>query len=114
VTDIFVIYFSPKGIFENESIQALSKWKYEPLKDVEFVDKNRNTYRKFTSVGSREKTLLPSDYRVSDKGRFKFVIPELEIVYFERYDFTHDLYFSDENILKTIAKYAQESGVYLI
>ncbi|WP_286299795.1 energy transducer TonB [Vibrio apostichopi] len=35
VTDIVVIESIPKGIFEKVAVQALSKWKYEPLKDVE-------------------------------------------------------------------------------
>ena len=37
VTDIVVIESSPKGIFEKVAVQALSKWKYEPLEDVELI-----------------------------------------------------------------------------
>ena len=37
VTDIVVIESTPKGIFEKVAVQALSKWKYEPLKDVELI-----------------------------------------------------------------------------
>ncbi len=37
LTDIVVIESSPKGIFEKVAVQALSKWKYEPLEDVELI-----------------------------------------------------------------------------
>ncbi|EPN5030784.1 TPA: hypothetical protein ACGUPE_004472, partial [Vibrio vulnificus] len=74
----------------------------------------RITYRKFTSDNARFKTLLPSDYRVPDKDRFKFVIPQLGIIYFEGCDFTHNFHFSDESVLKLISTYAKEAEVYLI
>ncbi len=37
VTDIVVVESNLKGIFDKAAVQALSKWKYEPLKDVEFI-----------------------------------------------------------------------------
>ncbi|GAJ74258.1 hypothetical protein JCM18904_5244 [Vibrio sp. JCM 18904] len=38
VSDIVVIESSPpKGIFEKVAVQALSKWKYEPLEDVDLI-----------------------------------------------------------------------------
>ncbi|ELP9501568.1 energy transducer TonB [Vibrio alginolyticus] len=37
VTDIVVIESTPKGVFEKAAVEALSKWKYEPLKDVELI-----------------------------------------------------------------------------
>ena len=37
VADIVVIDSTPKGIFEKVAVQALSKWKYEPLEDVELI-----------------------------------------------------------------------------
>ncbi|EPO0026953.1 energy transducer TonB, partial [Vibrio alginolyticus] len=37
VSDIVVIESSPKGIFEKVAVQSLSKWKYEPLEDVDLI-----------------------------------------------------------------------------
>ena len=37
VTDIVVIESTPKGVFDKVAVQALSKWKYEPLKGVEVI-----------------------------------------------------------------------------
>ncbi|CAH6867571.1 Protein TonB [Vibrio chagasii] len=37
VTNIVVVESNPKGIFDKAAVQALSKWKYEPHKDVEFI-----------------------------------------------------------------------------
>ncbi|MCW1890352.1 energy transducer TonB [Vibrio chagasii] len=32
-----VVESNPKGSFDKAAVQALSKWKYEPHKDVEFT-----------------------------------------------------------------------------
>ncbi|CAH6796461.1 Protein TonB [Vibrio chagasii] len=37
VTNIVVVESNPKGIFDKAAVQALSKWKYEPHKDVELI-----------------------------------------------------------------------------
>ena len=64
--------------------------------------KNIITFRKFTSNVARELTLQLKDYRDSDKHRFILVIPELNTIYCEGSDFTHEIFFGKGNQIKKI------------
>jgi len=75
---------------------------------------NKVTYRKFTSDKAREDTLWPQDYRVSERHRFKLIIPELDAIYYEGDNFTHQIYFANGNKSQQLTESLEKSGLHLL
>jgi len=78
------------------------------------MDKSKVTYREFTSTTARNETLRPQSYLASNVYRFVLVLPELESVYFEGWDFTHHLYYKNEEKLKHFMRIMKENDLYII
>lgn len=72
------------------------------------------TFREFTSDDALERWLTPLPYNISNKGRFCLVFPTIRMVYFERHDFTHHLYFKGDSGKPTVEKAAADAGLYLL
>ncbi|MEH6472815.1 MAG: hypothetical protein V7752_16365 [Halopseudomonas sp.] len=83
---------------------------------VKFTGRRREnmTFRKFTSATARNQFLTPAPFDISNRWRFTLVFPELEAIYFERCDFTHDVFFREHGKLRKLEKAAQDAGVYAL
>jgi hypothetical protein len=77
-------------------------------------NKDRVSFREFTSEDGLIKSLTPSHHMVSDRHRFVLVFPKLNMIYFEGGDFTHHLYFKNIKDIVEIKNVAHNKGLYYI
>lgn len=76
--------------------------------------KEHITFRAFKSDDARRRTLVPLNYFASHRHRFIFVVPALQLIYTESWDFTHHAYLRDSASLKVLREEAAKVGVYVL
>ena len=76
--------------------------------------KEKTAFKEFTSEDGLKNTLVPEHHFVSDMFRFVLALPELNAIYFEGSDFTHQLYYKDEAKIQSIHKLATEHGLHIL
>lgn len=84
---------------------------------VKFIgrDKKRKiSLRAFNSEIAKNKTLKPLSYLASNAHRFIIVIPTLELIYMEGWDFTHHVYLKKDASIDDLKMEAIKSKVYVL
>lgn len=76
--------------------------------------KQHVTFRAFKSDEAKRRTLVPLSYVASRLHRFIFVVPALQLIYTEGWDFTHHAYFIDNTSLEALKAEAAKAGVYVL
>ncbi len=71
-------------------------------------------FKEFTSQKALVNILTPEYHFSGDRYRFILVLPQLNIVYFEGSDFTHQVYYKREKDMEFVSVLAKESGLSII
>jgi len=76
--------------------------------------KNEVTFRAFSSEKSCQECLEPEAYNCSSNGRFVLAFPEMELIYFEDWDFTHHIYYRNADKLAGFRELVGKHEVYIL
>ena len=79
------------------------------------IKKDKITYKEFITKSEYNEHLKPKPYNTGGiNWRFILVLPETEAVYFEDCDFTHHLYYRDDNNITEIYNLIKENGLFVL
>ena len=74
----------------------------------------RVTYREFTSQHGVVNSLIPKHHFAGGRSRFILALPQINSVYFEGCDFTHQVYYKTEKDLEFVTQLAKQSGLSIV
>ncbi|AZP13308.1 hypothetical protein [Undibacterium parvum] len=84
---------------------------------AKFIGRNKKrkvSFRAFNSEVAKNRTLKPLSYLASNVRRFIIIIPSLELIYMEGWDFTHHVYLKNDALIGALKMEAMKSNVYVL
>ena len=81
---------------------------------------DRTIFRRFTSPQALSKYCTPDGGRTLRNHNslrhhhFRVVLPELNCAYFESWDDTHQLYYTDSIVIRPLQEWAAQAGLYIL